>query len=112
MITDPHALTNPDLGPNLPFILSIASAWLMEKLKLASWFPGLTPESTASVQKLFSAVVAILTAVGVTITYDATVGTLMITGLTLSNIGQIGLLSAQNFLTQHMWYHGVIKKND
>ena len=109
---DPHALTNPNLGPNLPLLLSVVTAWGMEKLKAAKWFPGLTPESSASVQKMFSAIFALLAAVGVTITYDATVGTLMITGLTLANMGQVGLLTLQNFLTQHLWYHGVIKKDE
>lgn len=88
----------------VPALLS----WVMEKAKKANWISFITPESRDGAQRLFSALLATLGAVGITMSYDA--GTLTITGLTLENGFSLATLCVQNFMIQHTVYHGLVKK--
>jgi hypothetical protein len=83
-------------------------SWLMERAKNTNWISIITPESRNAVQRLVSALLATLGAVGITMSYDA--GTLTITGLTMENGFSLAVLIVQNFLIQHTVYHGLVKQ--
>ena len=88
--------------------VSAVVVWIIEKLKGASWFPVFTPQSSERVKQVIGAIAA-LTAVGITYTYNPTLGILTISGLTISSVGQFAWAWTQNFVSQQILYHGVVK---
>lgn len=90
--------------------VSTIIVWAIERLKGASWFPVLTPESTERFKQVVGAIFAGLAAVGVTYTYDPNLGVLTISGLTISSIANFAWTWVQNFVVQQGVYHGVMKK--
>ena len=83
--------------------------WVIEKLKGASWFPVLTPQSSERFKQIIGAIAAALTAVGITYQYNPDLGVLTISGLTISSMAQFVWAWAQNFVSQQVLYHGVVK---
>lgn len=94
------------LRPEL--LVPAAFAWLIERAKQAKWIGWITPESTDSLKRFISGLMAVLGAVGISASYDA--GTLTIIGLLPANIASMGLLIVQNYLVQHVTFHGALKE--
>jgi hypothetical protein len=88
---------------------SAIAVWLLERAKRTAWFPFLTEQSTAAVQRLWGIIAAVISAAGINYTFNSTEGTLLITGLT--SVGITGALwaFAQSFTLQQFVYHGIIK---
>lgn len=89
--------------------LSAVVVWLLEWLKGAGWFPLVSGASSERMKRLFGASVAALAAVGITYQYDPTAGVLVISGLTLSSVGHFAWVWLQNFVSQQLIYHGIVK---
>ncbi len=89
--------------------ISAIIVWLIDKLKGASWFPVLTPQSSERFKQVVGGIAATVASLGITYHYDPTLGVLTIGGLTLASIGNFAWVWAQNFVTQQVLYHGVAK---
>src|SRR3990167_25373 len=89
--------------------VSAVVVWIIERLKGASWFPALTPESSERVKQVIGAIAAALTAVGITYQYNPTLGVLTISGHTISSVGSFTWAWIQNFVSQQILYHGIVK---
>lgn len=89
--------------------VSAIVVWLLEKLKVAPWFPAFSEQSTATTKKVIGALVAAAAAIGISYNYDPTGGVLTVKGLTLSSMTSFGWTWIQNFVMQQLVYHGVVK---
>lgn len=67
-------------------------------------------EHTRALNRLVSAILAAIAAFGIDWTYDATHGTLLITGLTLASILTSGWEFLKQLVIQQMIYDGVVDK--
>lgn len=89
--------------------LSAVVVVIIQWLKNSPWFPWLNAQSEKA--KHVAAVLgALLTAVGVHYTYDASIGTLTITGLTLAGVGHGAWHVLQSYAFQETLYKGAFKQ--
>ena len=65
--------------------VAYATSTAIKWLKYQSWFP-LMQQEAAVLNRIFAALVAFIAGVGIHYTFDATSGTMVITGLTVSGI--------------------------
>jgi len=87
--------------------IAIISSYGIQYLKGQPWFPFLK----ANAQKLntmVTAIIAALAGLGVAITFNE--GTLMVTGLTLANLGHIVSHFLEQWAFQHAAYQGLINR--
>ena len=80
----------------------------IELMKKTSWLPWITRTSD-NVNRTVSTLLAAATALGIHSTFDASRGTLVITGLTMASLLHFGLDWLRSFVFQQMIYKGVIK---
>ena len=92
--------------------ISAIIVWAIDAFKAVSWFPVLTPESTERFKRTVGAIAAGLAALGITYHYDPSLGVLTIGGLTIGSMGQFAWSWLQNFVTQQVLYHGVVKNGN
>jgi hypothetical protein len=88
-----------------------ASAAMMQWLKHKPWFPFLV-EGNDHLNRAFAVVVAIGASVGIHFTFDAEAGSLMITGLILTNVLHAGWASIQQYAFQQFMFRSVIKPGE
>ena len=69
-------------------VLGALFAYLLQWLKGLSWFPLLTEQSTKFVKVMWSVILAVFTALGLSYAYDPTTGVLAIGGLTWAHVWQ------------------------
>lgn len=77
--------------------------YLLERLKGRPWVPIVQPYAPA-LNRTTAIAVSVLTALGVTVDYDATVGVLTVTGLLPEQLLRSGLQAAANFVLQESIY--------
>lgn len=92
-------------------IVSAGAAYVMQWLKKSAWFPALSTESTALYQRGFAVLVAVITSLGIHYSYDATLGTLTVTGLVGSQLYDHGVDFLKSFVLQQLTYDAAIKPN-
>jgi len=86
---------------------SAVSVWIIQKLKNASWFKLVTPD-TKVMNLMASIFAAFLSATGIHITFNT--GTLTITGLALSAILPAVIAWFKSFVMNELIYQGVVNK--
>lgn len=67
-------------------IVGFVAPFLLQFLKKASWFPVLTDRTDKVIKVAWSAVVAAGSALMISFSFDPTLGQLVVTGLTWSNL--------------------------
>lgn len=92
----------------LQLIIASISAFVIEHLKKAAWFPWLT-EYEDGFNRFVAIAVAVCASIGIAFTYDATAGTLLITGLTWESVQAVGWTSVKQWVLQQLVYKGVVK---
>jgi hypothetical protein len=90
-------------------VLGAVFAYILQWLKGASWFPLLTESSTTFIKVLWSAILAAFTALGLSYSYDPTLGVLAIGGLTWSHVGQSLVQFLFALIVQHGSYELLVK---
>jgi hypothetical protein len=88
--------------------LSAVVVVVLQWLKRSPWFPWLT-DRTEKAKHVAAVLGAAATAVGVHYTYDASIGTLTITGVTLAGIGHGAWHWLQSYAFQESLYKGVFR---
>lgn len=88
--------------------LSALITFVLEHLKQSSWFPWLS-QQTEGWNRIASVVLAAIGAVGIHAEFDATAGTLVITGLTLGGLLHFVLEWGRQWLYQQLIYKGVVR---
>lgn len=83
-------------------------AALIQWLKGKSWFPFASADN-AQLNRATSFIFALITAVGIHYSFDPDLGTLTITGLTLSNLLHTGWATLQQYAVQQVSYKKLIK---
>lgn len=107
---DPTATTAIVTDPILSQLTASSIAvWLIQRLKSAPWFPALDANSSVVVQRVFAVATATLTTVGINWSYDASLGVLTVTGLTVAGIADALWAFLQSLVAQQVIYHGVVK---
>ena len=91
-------------------IVSAASAYVIQMLKNAKWFPVISDKTTKWGQIAFSALVALCTSLGVHYSYDATAGQLVITGLLASSLYDHAVDWLRTFILQQLTYDVAINR--
>lgn len=91
------------------WVVSVGTPFVLERLKasqhpLAAFITPYTPV----LNRVTAVVVSVLMALGVTCSYDAYTGTLMVTGLKLADVVQLALTALGNFFVQQMVYRARI----
>lgn len=89
-------------------VISAASAYGIEALKTAGWFPLITPATSARAMKIVGAFVALITSLGIHYQFDPTIGALTITGLTVAGIKDHGYDWLRSWVLQQITYDRVI----
>lgn len=87
---------------------SAVVVWLIQYLKSAGWLRFMT-DDTGKINRAVSAVLALLTAAGIHITFDSTAGILTIAGITLANGLHFAWAAAQQFVGQEIIYEMVYR---
>lgn len=88
--------------------IAILMPYFLEMLKNAKWFPWLDAVNIWRV-RMMSMMTAVATSVGINVSFDPTVGHLIITGLTLTTIAQLLFQSSVQFKIQETIYRAAIK---
>ena len=83
-------------------------SFVMQFLKKASWFPLLTERMDTILKVAFSALVAAGSALAISFSFDATLGQLIVTGLTWANVGHGLMVFLTSFLSQQFGYRLLI----
>ena len=83
--------------------------YALEWLKSAGWCPWISAD-TKRLNRVLSAILAATAAVGIGWTYEASQGTLVITGLTASGLLTGGYEWIKQFSVQQLLFDGVIAK--
>lgn len=94
----------------LQAFVGLLAAFVLQWLKQQHWFPFLNTWSAKWWKIVVSAVVAAASALGISYSYDPTLGRLIIDGLTWSSIGHGLLAFGVSFLSQHLAYEGVARR--
>lgn len=84
------------------------AVYLIEMLKKWPAFSRLTPD-TKTLNRLVSAVLAVVAAIGISWSYDAAAGTLVISGLTWGTMLAMTWESIKQFALQQVLYSAVIE---
>lgn len=106
---DPSSFTYGDLVAT-QVTVSALIVYALQWIKRSSWVPWIT-EHTKALNRWIAALVAAAAAIGIHTEFDATAGTLVITGLTLAGIAH-GLFEwARSWIFQQMIYDGVIARD-
>lgn len=90
-------------------IVAYVASFVLEWLKKVPWFPVISEQSTKIWKVIVSAVIAACSALAITYAWEPATGTLTLTGLTLSNIGNGLLAFLLSFIAQHIAYEKVIR---
>ena len=90
-------------------LLAALVAWLIQQVKMSDRFPAFSEQSSKLAKVVVSFVAALASALAVTYTWDAATGTLMITGLTLTNMAHGTVTFLYSWLVQHGVYEGILK---
>lgn len=88
--------------------IAILTPYILQWFKNASWLPFLNEFTDARV-RLLSMVTALTTSVGIGFSYDATIGQLIVTGLTATSVLQLLFQAAVQFKLQETIYRAAIK---
>lgn len=91
-------------------VLGFVSTLLYERLKKWDKFGLITEHTDKSIRVLFGAFMAAATALGVHVTFDATAGTLMVTGLTAAAMGTALWETGQQWAINEMIYRTAIQR--
>lgn len=94
----------------LQAFVGVLAAFILQWLKRQSWFPFLNTWSAKWWKVTVSALVAAASAVGITYSYDPTIGRLVVDGLTWASVWNGLLAFGVSFLSQHLAYEGVARK--
>jgi hypothetical protein len=86
------------------------AVYALQILKGAKWFPPISEQSQNHILRIWSAIVAALTALGIAATFDPTVGVLTITGLTITSIQHFAGAWIRSFVFQEIIYRTAVKK--
>jgi hypothetical protein len=97
-----HGLDNPTATGGTALIAALA----IQALKNSGWATWFNRE-TGKANLFLSLVVAAIAQAGIHWTYDATAGTLVITGLTMAAAHALYQTSLQ-FSAQHVWYKAIV----
>jgi len=97
-----HGLDNPTATGGTALMAALA----IQALKNSGWATWFNRE-TGRANLFLSAVVAAVTSVGIHFAYDATAGTIVITGVTMAAAHALYQTSLQ-FSAQHVWYKAII----
>lgn len=93
----------PPSDPLVSVLISAGMPYLLEWLKWEHWWPLMRPYAPR-LNRLVALSIAGLTAVGVTLEYDAAAGTLLIAGLHAERLLATGLQALVNGLVQERVY--------
>lgn len=88
--------------------IAILTPYILETLKNARWFPWVNDFQLWRV-RLLSMVTALATSVGISFSYDASIGQLVVTGLTFGAVLQLLFQAAVQFKVQETVYRAAIK---
>ena len=94
------------LGQQIP--IAIIASTIIEWLKSKPWFPFANFDTSAG-NKIFAALVAIVTAIGIHATFNSVDGVLIIRGLEWRTILHGGWAAAQQYCFQHVIYKVAIR---
>lgn len=94
----------------LQAFVGVLAAFVLQWLKRQSWFPFLNTWSAKWWKITVSAIVAAASALGITYSYDPTIGRLVVDGLTWASIWHGLLAFGVSFLSQHLAYEGVARR--
>lgn len=94
----------------LQAFVGVLAAFALQWLKRQRWFPFLNAWSAKWWKITVSAIVAAASALGITYSYDPTIGRLVVDGLTWASIWNGLLAFGVSFLSQHLAYEGVARR--
>ena len=100
------------MPPTLPFdlIFGVAISHGMEWLKDTPLLPWLQRVGQPRLKAFLASAFSFCAALGLAFSYDAGTGTLIITGLTLDQVGQAGMSWLTTWATAQSWYKGVTER--
>lgn len=87
--------------------LAVAMPYLLQWLKGRAWFPFMSYTS-GTMNRWMTALIAFLTSLGIHTVYDASAGTILISGLTLAGIAGGVQHAALQWAGQHFVYKALI----
>jgi hypothetical protein len=90
-------------------LLAALVAWLIQRVKMSDRFPAFSEQSGKLAKVVVSAVLAAGSVLALEFTFDATAGTFIVTGLTLTNMSHGIMAFAYSWLLQHGVYEGILK---
>ena len=93
-------------------IIGFIAPFILQLLKKASWFPFLTERADRYIKVGGSAVVAAGSALAITFAFDATLGQLIVTGLTWGNLWNGMLTFAVSMISQQVSYRTLLKPKE
>lgn len=88
---------------------SAVVVWLIQYLKKAGWLTFMT-DDTAVINRVVSALLALVTAAGIHYQFDTVAGVLTVTGLTISNGLHFIWAAIQQFVGQEILYEAIYNK--
>ena len=89
--------------------LGVIVGYVIEVMKGSDWFPWMHTY-TDRVNRLVSLVLAVVASLGIQYTYDATTGTLVLSGLTLSSLVPVAWEAVKQFVANEVAYKVVVKR--
>lgn len=89
--------------------LGVIVSYVIEWLKTSNRVPWLHDYSDR-LNRIVSAVLAIVASLGIQYTYDATTGTLVLSGLTLSSLVPVAWEAIKQFVANEVAYKVVVKR--
>lgn len=84
-------------------------SFLIQWMKNTKWFPVISAD-TAKLNRVLAVVASGITAFGIHHTFDASAGTLTITGLTLAGIYHGGWQWLRSYMVQEITYQKLVKE--
>lgn len=92
----------------IQIVVGIIASFAIQWLKRSPWFPLLTERTDKILKVAFAAVVATGSALAISFSFDATLGQLVVTGLTWANVGHGAMAFLTSFLSQQFGYRLLI----
>ena len=96
----------------IQIVVGIVLSFMIQWAKKTPWFPLITERTDKVLKVAFSAVVAAGAALAISFNLDPTLGQLVITGLTWSNVGAGLLAFLKSFLAQQFGYRLLIQPKE
>lgn len=87
----------------ISWLVSAGTPYVLQWLKAQPWAPFIQPYAP-TLNRITAVAASLVTALGVTWTYDAATGQLVVSGLVLADVVRLGLSIVGNFVVQEVVY--------